>query len=131
MNKRIAVCGAIFVTACTPGESAKDAVSYLSPGHEFIVRAGFGAESATLILNGIEYRMEETEPDIFTVRTVAVARIADSSSSREVRTTSCAIVEHVVTSSSARDEPERVVSAVTGQDVLATVVTGSRSATST
>ena len=69
MNKRIAVCGAIFVTACTPGESAKDAVSYLSPGHEFIVRAGFGAESATLTLNGTEYRMEGTERNVFTVRT--------------------------------------------------------------
>ena len=57
------------MTACTPGESAKDAVSYLSPGHEFIVRAGFGAESATLTLNDTEYRMEETERNVFTVRT--------------------------------------------------------------
>lgn len=69
MNKRIAVCGAIFVTACTPGENAEDAVSYLSTGHEFIVRAGFGAESATLILNGTEYLMEETARDVFTART--------------------------------------------------------------
>ncbi len=60
---------ACALAACTQGESAEDAAPYVSPGHEFVVNGGFGAESATLTLNDVEYPMEESERNVFWVRT--------------------------------------------------------------
>ena len=61
------------LAACTANgdaqDYAEDAAAYATPGHSFIVDGGFGAESATLTLNGTEYRMEGTERNVFTVRT--------------------------------------------------------------